>query len=359
MSMRTCSCAGVLAFCLLVIAARPASAIGSSFLGLPKLGGYDAQTAGISADGSTLVGTCGHEAFRWSLGTGIVGLGHLPGDPESGAAASSGAGSMIVGSSGAFPTYFEPFLWTADSGMRSLGFPGYADDITPDGVAVVGTSNWTAYRWTEAGGKVELGRPAGATDSLAHAVSADGSVIAGNSGMPGGAESAWRWTRSGGFEDLGLLPNATQAYVMDMSQDGATVVGHSNGDGWVSEPFRWTAAEGMVGFGFEGFAKAVSGDGSIIAGFYLNLGHNGAFIWDQGHGARLAKTVLEQDYGLNLSGWELSQVSAMSLDGMVYAGRGYNPAGVQAAWVAIVPEPATVSLLVLAALVASRRRLYS
>ena len=55
----------------------------------------------LSADGPTVVGSessgAGHQAFRWTAETGMVGLGHLPGGSASMAYGSSSDGTSIVG----------------------------------------------------------------------------------------------------------------------------------------------------------------------------------------------------------------------------------------------------------------------
>src|ERR1017187_6758342 len=44
------------------------------------VGGRDSSASGVSADGSVVVGTiASNQAFRWTAGSGMVGLGYLPG----------------------------------------------------------------------------------------------------------------------------------------------------------------------------------------------------------------------------------------------------------------------------------------
>jgi probable HAF family extracellular repeat protein len=57
----------------------------ATFQGLGDLAGgsFSSFAIGVSADGSVVVGqglsASGSEAFRWTSGTGMVGLGDLPG----------------------------------------------------------------------------------------------------------------------------------------------------------------------------------------------------------------------------------------------------------------------------------------
>jgi uncharacterized membrane protein len=86
-------------------------------------------TESLSADGSTVVGQSlgpnGLEAFRWTVETGMVGLGDLPGGRFRGRAYdASEHGSIIVGYSEV--TYFsdyrktKAFVWDEGNGMRSI-----------------------------------------------------------------------------------------------------------------------------------------------------------------------------------------------------------------------------------------------
>ena len=68
----------------------------------PVTGAYLCSASGVSGDGATVGGTCltiNSEAFRWTHGTGSIGLGRFGGgsDAPSSAAAISSNGAMIVG----------------------------------------------------------------------------------------------------------------------------------------------------------------------------------------------------------------------------------------------------------------------
>jgi probable HAF family extracellular repeat protein len=117
------------------------------------------------------------------------------------------------------------------------------------------------------------------------------------------------------------------------------------------EAFRWTPATGMVGLGDlpggldSSSAKAVSVDGSVIAGYANGESGITAAIWDSLHGFRDLKQILEGDYGLDLSEWAyLNQATAISDDGLTIVGFGRHNE-VREAWVAHIPEPTTGLLL--------------
>jgi len=296
----------------------------TGMVGLGDLPGgiFGSAAKGVSADGSVVVGrgapASWYQAFRWTEAGGMVGLGYLAGGsyPESVATGVSADGSVVVGSSTSSPGS-EPFLWNSTAGMVGLGgfesrYYGGANAVTPDGALVVGTCNHgqvDAYRWTKAGGMVAIG----GSNSWGTAVSRDGSVVV-----------------------------------------GSTSSGH--------QAYRWTAAGGMVGLGdlaggsFESQAFGVSGDGEIVVGYGSVDSGALAIIWDLQHGMRELKTVLTTECGLDLTGWRLGFATGISDDGRVIVGYGSGPQGGTEAWMAVIPEPTTLSLLALGGLAVIRRR---
>jgi uncharacterized membrane protein len=105
-------------------------------------------------------------------------------------------------------------------------------------------------------------------------------------------------------------------------------------------------------------AYGVSADGSVIVGWnYASSTYGEAFIWDTVHGMRSLEDVLVNECGLDLAGWDLCEARGVSADGLTIVGSGHNPngSGNTEAWVATIPEPATLSLLVLGGLALLRR----
>jgi probable HAF family extracellular repeat protein/predicted outer membrane repeat protein len=338
---------------------------GLTFQGLGFLpgGGPDSYAYGVSADGRVVVGssrsgTMYKEAFRWTAEEGMTGLGDLPGGGDNSyAQAVSADGSVVVGgSSGEFPNGgndLQPFRWTLSGGMVSLGglsdyWGGLARSVSGDGLVIVGHGyvyeGWQlqpkAFRWTETEGMVALGTLIGGIGrSEAYGVSADGKVIVGNSNseIPDYYErQAFIWTALDGMTNLGDLPNGNgKNYARAVSADGSVVVGYA----WSSnsrEAYYWTAEEGMVSLGqlpngtFARFARDVSADGSVIVG---EAPYAKAFIWDKENGARLLQEVLENEHGLELTGWKLEQATGVSDNGHTIVGYGINPNGVTEAWI--------------------------
>jgi probable HAF family extracellular repeat protein len=116
----------------------------------------------------------------------FIGLGDLPGGAvHSRAFGVSADGSVVVGSTGAAPSSSgsQAFRWTVDTGMVGLGesFSSAAFDVSADGSVIVGWSVYgQAFRWTQDTGMVGLGDfPGGLFLSSANAVSGDGSIVVG------------------------------------------------------------------------------------------------------------------------------------------------------------------------------------
>ncbi|MCB0291781.1 MAG: T9SS type A sorting domain-containing protein, partial [Calditrichaeota bacterium] len=80
-------------------------------------------------------------------------------------------------------------------------------------------------------------------------------------------------------------------------------------------------------------------DGHVVIG---NSGE--AMIWDAPNGMRSLRQVLENDFGLDLSGWSLGLALRISDDGRVIIGRGTNPQGSLEIWRAVLnPAPLQVT----------------
>jgi probable HAF family extracellular repeat protein len=189
------------------------------------------------------------------------------------------------------------------------GFLSIPNAVSADGSVVVGVTSGAgaasasvgaeAFRWTPATGMVSLGALAGDTYSTALAVSADGSVVVGQSWLGTGGpvpvrSEAFRWTPSTGMMGLGELPGGDVAgAAVSVSGDGSVVVGGSSvGPHSEWEAFRCTPEMGMASLGpLGGYATssavAVSPDGSAIVAAALDLCvcPSAAFLWTEGTGA--------------------------------------------------------------------------
>lgn len=127
-----------------------------------------------------------------------------------------------------------------------------------------------------------------------------------------------------------------------VSADGSVVVGYV-GDG--PEAFRWengtmTGLGDLSGGTFASYASAVSADGSVVVGTGYSGDGAETFVWDAVNNMRSLKDILTNDYGLDLTGWNLTKAYGVSDDGYTIVGYGENPDGDDEAWmVVITPEP--------------------
>ncbi len=117
----------------------------------------------------------------------------------------------------------------------------------------------------------------------------------------------------------------------------------------------------MVGLGdlpggsFISIAADVSDDGSIVVGLGSSELGEVAMIWDEINGMRSLKDVLENDFGLDLTGWELDSAQEISGDGTTIVGVGNNEIGQTEAWRAVIPEPSSAALFAGGILIAASR----
>lgn len=314
------------------------------------------------------------EAFRWTEATGVEGLGvvgtYNSGDRYSQTLFLSDDGATVVGvssnSDGVYD-WSEGFRWTEAGGLVGFGVLGvwttgnrYSQPtaMTADGATTVGVSSnsngnsdWSeAFTWTEAGGLQGLGYLAPLTNgdrqSSAYLLSADGTVVVGDSSNSNGSRDwyeAFRWTDANGMEGLGILALRSSGFSSSspsrMTADASVIVGSSsNTDGvndW-QEAFRWTETGGMVGLGYLGvwtsgfrdsFPTLLSEDGAVVVGYSFNS--NGvtdwqeSFRWTQGTGMQPVGYL-----GVQMSGNRFSYADRMTADGSVLAGTSSNSNGV-------------------------------
>ncbi len=319
----------------------------------------------VSTDGSTVVGRGARsspsgvysEAFRWTVAGGREGLGNIPGatQPSSTAVSVSSDGSIILGM---VDGSLQPASWTASGGwtaLSGLGAGSRANGLSANGQVAVGELapvQTGAFRWTQAGGPVNIGGW-GAT-----ATSSDGSVVVGQEG-----EQAFRWTSATGRVNLPFYPGGVINRVNAVSLDGVYSAGYAY-LGTSQLPTRWNqngAAENLgdiPGGAVGGTVFGLNADGSIAVGTSAGPLGDEAFYWTEDAGMRGLRGYLTS---LGMSGLEnvrLSQATAVSADGRVVVGFGTSPdqPGIAQGFVVIVPAPASLAVLSLVGLRALRRR---
>jgi uncharacterized membrane protein len=207
---------------------------------------------GISRDGQTVVGlgwiSAGTAyACYWRQGAGMTSLGSTVVGRSTRANGTNSNGSVIVGWQDNATGFRQGCVWT--NGVQTLisgtgGALGEAGNCSADGTVVVGSgassNSFQAWRWTAAGGAVNIGPPpvAGWRGSSV-AVSDDGQTVVGfyrPFPAPATFGRAFIWTAADGMRDLTDLAVAQGISVPDgtilalplaISGDGRTVVGQS------------------------------------------------------------------------------------------------------------------------------------
>lgn len=326
-----------------------------SFTGLGGLpGGSGVSRAnGVSADGRVVVGSAndGPEttlAFTWTADAGMIVL-PTPGGTSGiyRGQAISGDGQVVVGlaSSG---SSFRASHW--HNGSEPMYLPGATNlsttwSVSYDGSVAAGRQGGNiASIWTEEGIQV-LGNLPGATSSFAHAVSADGQVVVGRSaGLSTGG--AFRWTAAGGMQPIGSPSDTYRLSVAySVSADGQTLGGGGIGPEGAGAAI-WTEADGVTMLGprpantYGGWVYEMSAD-AVVLGINALDAETGdwvAVLWTPGRGQELLSDVLTQRCGLDLTGWQLSEIGGISADGTTIVGTGVHN-GVTEAFVAVLSEP--------------------
>ncbi|RDD82742.1 autotransporter domain-containing protein [Dyella tabacisoli] len=183
----------------------------------------------------------------------MVGLGFLSGYDYSDAQWVSSDGSVVIGRYSNSLDKSYVYRWTQATGMVSLGSSiTNVAAASADGSVIVGTmpangANSQAFRWTQSGGVVALGVPAGFLSSRPVGISADGTVVVGQS-VSLSAEQAFRWSAVTGMQSVAAwLANASVSVPSNVTltsanaanRDGTVLVGdsavvNSNGEGWLA-----------------------------------------------------------------------------------------------------------------------------
>ena len=308
----------------------------------------------VSDDGLTAVGVYGGDyptnAFRWRAATGLRSLANTPGNVLVYAEAVSGAGSVVAGEifAGVPTNAPQAALKIEDANTQPVGpNRSISTGLSSDGLTLVGEdlSTGRGFRYTPSTGVAHL--PAALT--AVEGISPDAAVIVGTTAAIVGDSAAY-YTLADGVVTIGQLVFAFNTTAIDASATGRFVVGTASdpasGSVRGTTAFRWSKRDGIVplgdlqnAFGYSLAAEACSRDGHVVVG----AGSSGVFgpayamVWHPSTGAQRLDVLL-WDLGVAaVSGWKLTEATGVSADGTVIVGNGFDPVGMEQAWLAVLP----------------------
>ena len=386
-------CTGGLGFALFAILNLAAARPGESASFTP----VDVPFNGIlSGDGSTIAGQLPSGApFIWDAENGITGLTGFVGAGE--VRRISSDGSRLVGfTDHVDPSENEVYTWDVNEGTRIIrripdSVPNFSflsnldhlSDVSLDGSTVVGAyrpglpadTSRRPFIWDTQENRIDNLRDLvdGTISIRGIRLSEDGSILA-----AANSQGALLWNTTNRATDPAepiQIPGLLGPDIA-LSADGSTLVGSAHfrqgfpgsNDFIMGEASIWTAATGLetlpsreegttatlgeVAFRFGGTGMrtvVVSDDGSTVAGRSEQV-RNGpsssdtAVVWDDIHGTQALKLRLAM-LGIDLDGWQLTEVVDISADGRTLFGNGINPDGVAVGFLAVIPEPGTATLI--------------
>lgn len=247
---------------------------------LPMLpGGTFAGIGGVNRDASVIVGYAGYSptdfyqhAAVWSGGTVIDLTPGLSQPAYSQASACSAVGDIVAGFRTQDGTIYEAFTWTKVGNLVVLPGDGYAGayGMSEDGTVIVGFdgATWNAYGacyWLN-GTRHNIGTLPGDTSAYAVGCSSDGSVIVGVS--IGSTNRGFRWTAAGGMVDIGAIAGGrSNVQPRNCSGDGSAIIGVAALTDYSSPvSFIWMAAGTTILAGPRADGICISKDGTIAGG---------------------------------------------------------------------------------------------
>jgi uncharacterized membrane protein len=327
----------------------------------------------LSRDGSTLVGWVhyregvptyqGEDGFRWTRGTGLQAV------PDGGPTivtdfqGVSADGAIVAGNrfDQTVLNSNRPFRQVGNGPREIIPLPngftyGEARGISDDGNVVVG--NWSRdflgstmrqpFVWTPSGGMVLITSPSSQAQALT--ISRDGATVVGVANQAG-----WFWRADVGFQVLSPPPIPNISWGAGAVNTSGSIIAGTYTPGTGGGTIRWVDGVPQDLGHAPGYspldAVAVSDSGSVIAG-NANLT---PMVWSEGSGFSLVSDYFVSN-GVQLPpGLTLYQLTAMTPDGLTFAGYGTLD-GVAGAYVVTVPGPGIPGAVLIGMAFVSRRR---
>jgi probable HAF family extracellular repeat protein len=202
---------------------------------------------------------------------------------------------------------FKPLGFLPNTLRReSTAFAISADGRTVTGRAALRNGSYSAFRWTEATGMVDLryGTISG------RGISADGSVIVGRGGSETN-QTGWAFRTETWLDSL-----SAWSELWDVSEDGRVAVGQK--DGYAMYVNRGSYFPFTIGRNWGSNAWAISADGSVIVGqSRVSTSYSEAFVYKNG-------TMI--GLGDFANSWSISSTALdVSPDGQIVVGKAAIP----------------------------------
>lgn len=302
------------------------------------------QVAGIFNAGTAQKG-----AFLWDSENGITDLGTLGGDWSE--ARGINNNGQVVGRSANIDGKSHVFLWE-DGIMSNLGTLGTEWSI-PYGInnngQIVGYSNDIGFVWDSASGMTDLGT-LGGSFSIAYSINDIGQVV-GRSENTNGNPHAFLW-EDGVMSDLGTL-GGRSSKTLDINETGQAVGLSDTGIRNYYHAFLWDNANGITDLGTLGGdfseAYAINNDGQVIGDSdVVGDPADHAFLYKDGEMLDLNNLISPS------SGWLLTHAQNINSSGQI-VGNGIFGGEGRAFLLTPIPEPATILLFGLGALILRRK----
>jgi uncharacterized membrane protein len=274
-------------------------------------------------------------AWRWTPHAGVETFPNLPNLDFPWVSAASADGSVLVGFS-SWSSYGYPIATRWDDGQPGEQSPSehaQATAVSADGSIVAGEASGMPIRWTNNGHQT-LPLSVQWSSAAATAITPDGSIVVGLANTPS-ARILFRWAPPAGHELLATLP-LLNVNAPAVSADGNVIVCSAEG-----EIRRWTPAGGLQSLGaLPGRDRSAALDmdhsGDLIVGTAYTDGMPSiAIVWTAKTGIIPMREYLGH-HGIQTAGWNFGAAIGVSGDGLTIAGYG-SFAGQGGVWIATLP----------------------
>jgi|GEM_PF-760818 len=334
-----------------------------TFSVIDRVPGVGSQTTAlaISRDGSRVKGQVGRRDsmggvdgndFTWTRTGGL----QLITAPD-GASLAWGSGASISGDGRSYGADFDYSFsgqWLLREGDAAIevGTPGAYTNIAKishDGSVVAG---WTdslpdgVYVWTATTGRTHLGVPGGIVTGMSS--SGDALVGLGNDG------TSWTWSQQSGLRTIAPLSGTTSVRLNCMNAEGTIAYGYSDtpsGDRRAVSLIDGVLEDAL----FSGLPIQLNSDGTVLLTSYTVNGMTRTGLLD-GPGNFTDLHEFFADSGLLPAGFQMFNFRDMSGDAMTFVGDGRDVYGNTRGFVATIPSPSALTLLLGSTLLGIRRR---